>query len=67
LDGARKHGTNAAAPIRAMAVAVRAQERSERAGRAARAAPLIQLVVALMLVPSVLLLIGAVVLARVAS
>ena len=67
LDGARKHGTNAAAPIRAMAVAVRAQERSERAGRSARAAPLIQLVVALMLVPSVLLLIGAVVLARVAS
>lgn len=67
LERARRHGTDALAPVRAMALELQTLRRTTRAAKAARAAPLIQLVIALLFVPSVLLMLGAFAVARIAA
>jgi len=59
LDRSRQLGTPVADQLREQAVGLRAGRARARADRAARAAPKIQLVVALILVPSVLLIVAA--------
>lgn len=54
-----RHGTPLAPALRALAADARAQRAQRVRERAARAAPKIQLVVALLLVPAVMLLVGA--------
>ena len=54
-----RHGAPLAPALRALATDARAQRAQRVRERAARAAPKIQLVVALLLVPSVMLLVGA--------
>ena len=56
---AERHGAPLAPGIRALAVDARAREAQRLRDRAARAAPKIQLVVALLLVPAVMLLVAA--------
>lgn len=59
LERSRRYGSPLARELYEQAAALRAEERRRIAERAARAAPKIQLVVALVLVPSVLLTIAA--------
>ncbi len=59
LERSRRHGSPLADQLRIQATALRADQRRRIEERAARAAPKIQLVVALVLVPSVLLMIVA--------
>jgi tight adherence protein C len=54
-----RHGTPLGPALHALATDARAQQAQRTRERAARAAPKIQLVVALLLVPSVMLLVGA--------
>jgi tight adherence protein C len=54
-----RHGAPLAPALRALAADARAQRAQRVRERAARAAPKIQLVVALLLVPAVMLLVGA--------
>jgi len=63
LERAERHGAPPGAALRALARQARAERARALAERAARAAPQIQLVVALLLVPSVLLLVAAALLA----
>ena len=56
---AERHGTPLAPGVRALAVDARARAAQRLRDRAARAAPKIQLVVALLLVPAVMLLVAA--------
>ncbi len=65
LERAFRHGAPLAETLRALAGEARAARARRLAERAARAAPQIQLVVALLLVPSVLLLVAAMLLAMV--
>ena len=64
LDRSRSYGSPLAEQLHLQAVALRRDSRRRIEERAARAAPKIQLVVALVLVPSVLLMIGAAILAH---
>lgn len=64
LERSRRYGSPLADQIHEQATALRRQERRRIEERAARAAPKIQLVVALVLVPSVLLAIGATIVAH---
>ena len=64
LDRSRSYGSPLAEQLHLQAVALRRDARRRIEERAARAAPKIQLVVALILVPSVLLMIGAAILAH---
>ena len=66
VSGAR-HGTSSAEPVAAIARSAAAADLERRRERAAKAAPLIQLIVALGLVPSVLMLVVAAALARISS
>jgi len=66
VSGAR-HGTASAEPVAAIARSAAAADLERRRERAAKAAPLIQLIVALGLVPSVLMLVVAAALARISS
>jgi tight adherence protein C len=59
LERSRRHGSPLADQLHEQAAVLRRQRRRQIEERAARAAPKIQLVVALMLVPSVLLMIAA--------
>jgi tight adherence protein C len=59
LDRAARHGAPLATTLAAQAADARARQARDRAEAAARAGPKIQLVVALLLVPSVLLLVAA--------
>jgi tight adherence protein C len=59
LERSRRHGSPLADQLHAQATALRREERRRVEERAARAAPKIQLVVALVLVPSALLAIAA--------
>ena len=59
LERAERHGAPLAATLHAQATQARAHRAAERSEQAAKAAPKIQLVVALLLVPAVLLLIAA--------
>jgi tight adherence protein C len=59
LGRSERHGTPLAPALRALAADARAERAQHVRERAARAAPKIQLVVALLLVPAVMLLIGA--------
>ncbi|MFN8161495.1 MAG: type II secretion system F family protein [Solirubrobacterales bacterium] len=59
IERSRRFGSPLAEELRGQARTLRGQQRRAVSERAARAAPKIQLVVALVLVPSVLLLIGA--------
>jgi tight adherence protein C len=59
LERSRRHGSPLADQLRGQATALRSDQRRRIEERAARAAPKIQLVVALVLVPSVLLMIVA--------
>jgi len=59
LRRAERHGTPLAPTLHAQAAEARSQRAARRSEQAAKAAPKIQLVVALMLVPAVLLLIAA--------
>ncbi len=59
IDRSRRLGSPLAAGLQAQAAALRVEQGRAIAEDAARAAPKIQLVVALLLVPSVLLLVGA--------
>jgi tight adherence protein C len=63
LQRGARHGTPLAEALAAQATEARAAHARRLAERAAKAAPQIQLVVALLLVPSVLLLVGAALLA----
>ena len=63
IERALRHGAPLAETLRALAREARSARARRIAERAARAAPQIQLVVALLLVPSVLLLVGAALLA----
>jgi tight adherence protein C len=63
LERGARHGTPLAEALAAQAAEARATHARRLAERAAKAAPQIQLVVALLLVPSVLLLVGAALLA----
>jgi tight adherence protein C len=63
LERGARHGTPLAEALAAQAVEARAAHARRLAERAAKAAPQIQLVVALLLVPSVLLLVAAALLA----
>jgi tight adherence protein C len=56
---AERHGAPLAPGVRALAVDARARAAQRLRDRAARAAPKIQLVVALLLVPAVMLLVAA--------
>lgn len=64
LERSRRYGSPLAAQLQAQARALRAQARRRSQEAAARAAPKIQLVVALVLVPSVLLMILAAIVAH---
>ena len=64
LDRSRSYGSPLAEQLHLQAVALRRDARRRIEERAARAAPKIQLAVALVLVPSVLLMIGAAILAH---
>jgi tight adherence protein C len=59
IERSRRYGSSLAAQLRRQASALRIDQRRAVQERAARAAPKIQLVVALVLVPSVLLIIAA--------
>jgi tight adherence protein C len=59
IGRAERHGAPLAPALRALAADARAQRAQRLRERAARAAPKIQLVVALLLVPAVMLLVGA--------
>jgi tight adherence protein C len=59
LRRAERHGTPLQPTLAAQATEARSQRAARRSEQAAKAAPKIQLVVALMLVPAVLLLIAA--------
>ena len=59
LERSERHGAPLAPALRALAADARAQRAQRVRERAARAAPKIQLVVALLLVPAVMLLVGA--------
>jgi tight adherence protein C len=63
LSVASRRGTDPTEPVRSIASAARAADLARRRERAAKAAPAIQLIVALGIVPSVLLLVAAAVLA----
>jgi len=65
IERSHRHGSPLADQLRRQAVALRAGERRRIQEGAAKAAPKIQLVVALVLVPSVLLMIGAALLVNV--
>lgn len=67
LQRGARHGTPLAEALAALAAEARAAQARQLAERAAKAAPQIQLVVALLLVPSVLLLVAAALLASFAS
>ena len=64
LERSRSYGSPLAEQLHAQATALRRDARRRIDERAARAAPKIQLVVALVLVPSVLLMIGAAIIAH---
>jgi tight adherence protein C len=64
LERSRRHGSPIADQLRRRATALRRDQRRVISERAARAAPKIQLVVALVLVPSVLLMIVAAIIAN---
>jgi tight adherence protein C len=64
LERSRRFGSPLAEQLHEQAAALRAEERRQAEERAARAAPKIQLVVALVLVPSVLLMILAALIAH---
>lgn len=64
LDRSRRLGSPLAAGLQEQAVGLRERQAREIEERAARAAPKIQLIVALLLVPSVLLLVAAAILAN---
>jgi tight adherence protein C len=59
LERAERHGAPLSTTLAALAVQARARRAAQRSEQAAKAAPKIQLVVALLLVPAVLLLIAA--------
>jgi tight adherence protein C len=59
LERAERHGAPLSTTLTALAVQARAKRAAQRSEQAAKAAPKIQLVVALLLVPAVLLLIAA--------
>lgn len=59
LTSASRHGTDPTAAVAALAASARSADLAGRRERAARSAPLIQLLIALGLVPSVLLLVVA--------
>ncbi len=67
IERSRRLGSPLAAGLQAHAAALRTEQGRAMAEDAARAAPKIQLVVALMLVPSVLLLVGAAIAANAES
>jgi len=67
IERSRRLGSPLAAGLQAQAAALRTEQGRAMAEDAARAAPKIQLVVALMLVPSVLLLVGAAIAANAES
>ncbi len=64
LERSRRYGSPLAEQLREQATALRGEARRGVEERAARAAPKIQLVVALILVPSVLLMIAAALIAN---
>lgn len=64
MERSRRYGSPLAEQLRDQASALRVAERRRLADRAARAAPKIQLVIALVLVPSVLLMIAAALIAH---
>lgn len=64
IDRSRRHGSPLAEQLRRQSSALRRDQRRAVEERAARAAPKIQLVVALVLVPSVLLMIAAALIAN---
>jgi tight adherence protein C len=59
LERAERHGAPLSTTLSALAVQARAKRAAQRSEQAAKAAPKIQLVVALLLVPAVLLLLAA--------
>jgi tight adherence protein C len=59
IGRAERHGAPLTPSLRAIAVDARAHRAQRLRERAARAAPQIQLVVALLLVPAVMLIVGA--------
>ena len=59
IGRSERHGAPLAPALHALAADARAQRAQRVRERAARAAPKIQLVVALLLVPAVMLLVGA--------
>ena len=63
LERSRRHGSPLARTLHEQAGSLRADQRREVTERAARAAPKMQLAVALLLVPSVLLMVGAAIVA----
>jgi len=67
LSVASRRGTDATEPVRSIASAARTADLIRRRERAAKAAPAIQLVIALGIVPSVLMLVAAAVLAGVSG
>ena len=67
LETASRRGTDACSPVAAVARSARSEASLRRRERSARGAPLIQLVVALGLVPAALMLIVAALLARLAG
>jgi tight adherence protein C len=64
LERSRRHGSPLARALHEQAGSLRAEQRREVTERAARAAPKMQLVVALLLVPSVLLMVAAAIVAN---
>lgn len=64
LERSRRHGSPLARALHEQAGSLRVDQRREIAERAARAAPKMQLVVALLLVPSVLLVVAAAIVAN---
>ena len=64
LERARRHGSPLSRTLHEQASSLRADQRREVTERAARAAPKMQLAVALLLVPSVLLIVAAAIVAN---
>jgi len=64
LERARRHGSPLSRTLHEQASSLRADQRREVTERAARAAPKMQLAVALLLVPSVLLMVAAAIIAN---
>jgi len=64
LERARRHGSPLSRALHEQASSLRADQRREVTERAARAAPKMQLAVALLLVPSVLLIVAAAIVAN---